>query len=227
VKTPSELDGKAPVHSPGGASERPGAETRREAFLRLGRGALRLGFAGAVVSSVAELLRRPPAARSREDAETGILRPPGALEEADFLATCIRCELCADACPRRCIRMLGPAEGRASGTPYIVASERACDACLECTLACPSGALRATQDPRTVRMGVAVVDERLCVSHNGTGVCGACHTACPFRDDVITQGVHEAPTVIAENCIGCGLCEEACIVDDRKAIRVFSERSWA
>ena len=28
-----------------------------------------------------------------------ILRPPGALSEKDFLATCIKCGMCVEACP--------------------------------------------------------------------------------------------------------------------------------
>ena len=74
-------------------------------------------------------------------------------------------------------------------------------------------------------MGTAVVDDRTCVSINGTGVCGACHTACPLRDSAITQGLRNAPTVHEEFCVGCGLCEEACIVKGIKAIRVFSGRA--
>ncbi|RMF25732.1 MAG: hypothetical protein D6760_00290, partial [Deltaproteobacteria bacterium] len=77
------------------------------------------------------------------------------------------------------------------------------------------------------RMGVAVVDERLCVSHNGSGVCGACHTACPLRDRAISQDLRNAPVVHDEACVGCGLCEEVCIVRDRRAIQVQTERSWA
>ena len=108
-----------------------------------------------------------------------------------------------------------------------MAEERACNLCLACTDVCPSGALVVLTEPADVRMGVAVVDERLCVSINGTGVCGACHTACPFRNAAITQGLRNAPTVHADSCVGCGLCEEACIVDDRKAIRIVSGRKWA
>ena len=106
-----------------------------------------LGFVGAVVASVTGILRRPPAepaAPPREDGGTGVLRPPGALDEVGFLATCIRCERCADACPQRCIRIHGPADGRACGTPYL-ASEDACDGCLECTRVCPSGALHRSR----------------------------------------------------------------------------------
>jgi ferredoxin-type protein NapG len=76
-------------------------------------------------------------------------------------------------------------------------------------------------------MGTAVVDKNLCVSHNGTGICGACHTACPIHDTAISSGKHNAPTVRADACVGCGLCEEACIIRGDKAIRVLSPRGWA
>ncbi|MHC4924812.1 MAG: 4Fe-4S binding protein, partial [Planctomycetota bacterium] len=35
------------------------------------------------------------------------------------------------------------------------------------------------------------------------------------------------PTVHEDVCVGCGMCEEACIVDRDKAIRVHSDRSWS
>ena len=205
----------------------PSHPSRRSFFLAAGRIALRLGFVGLVVASVGSLLRRSPAHRPIEEASTGVLRPPGALEEPDFLASCIRCSLCAEACDTACIRLFAPEEGRLAGTPYILAEEVACNLCLECTQVCPSGALLPLTEPEEVRMGTAVVDERLCVSHNGTGACGACYTACPLRGRAITQGMFNAPTVHADACVGCGLCEEACIVDDRRAIRVVTARSWS
>jgi ferredoxin-type protein NapG len=201
---------------------------RRQVLAGAGRVALRLGLGGALVAALASTFRRGPRRRPIEEAGTGVLRPPGALAlDADFLATCIRCSLCAEACDTACIRLFDLGEGRHAGTPYIVAEARACNLCLACTEVCPSGALQIVRAPADVRMGVAVVDERLCVSHNGTGACGACHTVCPFRNAAITQGLFNAPTVHAERCVGCGLCEEACIVDDRKAIRVVTERSWS
>jgi len=159
--------------------------------------------------------------------ELGILRPPGALDESEFLQVCIRCDVCAEACDTACIQLMPIWEGRHAGTPYIRAESRACDLCLRCTQACPSGALRELTEMSDARMGTAVVDERLCVSHNGTGVCGACHTVCPLRNKAITQGMHNRPTVHREHCVGCGLCEEACIVKDRRAIRVVSGRPWS
>ncbi len=74
-------------------------------------------------------------------------------------------------------------------------------------------------------MGLAIVDERLCVSANGTGICGACFTVCPFRGKAIVQDLRNRPTVIEEYCTGCGLCEEYCIVDERVGIRAIQIRT--
>lgn len=161
----------------------------------------------------------------------GLIRPPGALkEEGDFLARCLRCEVCAAVCETGAIRLAPASAGAAAGTPFLVCEEAACDLCLKCGQACPSGALEALSDRKQVRMGVAVVDKRSCVSHNGTGVCGACHTICPLKGTAITQGFRNAPKIDERACVGCGLCEEACIVDDPlggRAIRVRSARGWA
>lgn len=154
----------------------------------------------------------------------GILRPPGADDETTFLSRCIRCTRCSDACEAQCIRLFGPEAGALQGTPYIVAEDKACTLCLECGDACPTDALVPLVEKTDVRMGVAVVDERLCVSHNGTGVCGACHTACPLKNRAITQDFRNQPTIHDEQCVGCGLCEEMCIVKDRKAIQVVTSR---
>jgi len=160
----------------------------------------------------------------------GLLRPPGAMAEREFLARCIRCQRCAQACETDAILLAPRAAGRAAHTPYIVPETSACDLCLACGKACPTGALRPLEKMADARMGTAVVDKRLCVSHNGTGVCGACFTICPLKGKAITQGKHNAPTVDDAHCVGCGLCEEACIVTDRndgRAIRVRSERAWS
>ena len=65
------------------------------------------------------------------------------------------------------------------------AAARACTLCLKCGEACPTGAIVPLVEKDEARMGEAVVDERLCVSHNGTGVCGACHVE--GRDEEVEQ----------------------------------------
>lgn len=160
----------------------------------------------------------------RLDTKPAVLRPPGAQSEQDFLAVCIRCQRCQDACPSFAIQLAGPNDPTPLGTPFINASENPCTLCLNCTTACPTGALKVITKKEDVNMGLAVVDERTCVSFNGSGVCGACHTACPLKNKAITQGLHNTPIIHEEYCVGCGMCEAACIVKGTKAIRVFSGR---
>ena len=108
-------------------------------------------------------------------------------------------------------------------TPYVTPRLKACTLCLKCGDVCPTGALARLTKKQEVHMGVAAVDETLCVSHLRTGACGACYTACPMRGDAITQGLYNAPYVHPQHCTGCGLCEEVCIVPYR-AIRVYPEK---
>ncbi|OIP08034.1 MAG: 4Fe-4S ferredoxin [Rhodocyclales bacterium CG17_big_fil_post_rev_8_21_14_2_50_68_7] len=72
------------------------------------------------------------------------LRPPGALDEKDFLASCIKCGQCVQVCPVQAIRLADLVDGFGVGTPWIDAREQACDfSCdaVQCILACPTGAL--------------------------------------------------------------------------------------
>lgn len=200
--------------------EKFGAEqlTRREMLTRLLAGT---GVAAAVVSI--------GTMSGRADAE--VLRPPGALEEQEFLATCIRCGRCADACPNRCISAFTAESGRESSlrpsfqqyaTPVVFPRKQACMLCngtpgeyLACTDACPTGALIKTpKDFATIRekvdMGVAEVDTNLCYSFNGAS-CGACVRACPFEGSALRSGLWEKPLVDRNVCVGCGLCERSCV----------------
>ncbi|HTZ00031.1 MAG TPA: 4Fe-4S dicluster domain-containing protein, partial [Rhodocyclaceae bacterium] len=72
------------------------------------------------------------------------LRPPGALDEHDFLASCIKCGQCVQVCPVQAIKLADLVDGFGVGTPYIDARDQACDfSCdaAQCILACPTGAL--------------------------------------------------------------------------------------
>lgn len=72
------------------------------------------------------------------------LRPPGALDERDFLSSCIKCGQCVQVCPVQAIKLADLVDGMGVGTPYIDARQQACDfSCdaVQCILACPTGSL--------------------------------------------------------------------------------------
>ena len=72
------------------------------------------------------------------------LRPPGALDEKDFLGSCIKCGQCVQVCPVSAIKLADLVDGMGVGTPYIDARSQACDfSCdaVQCILACPTGSL--------------------------------------------------------------------------------------
>lgn len=155
---------------------------------------------------------------------TRFLRPPGAVEESEFVRRCIRCHKCGENCPNSCIRFVGP-EGppEARGTPYIVPREKACILCAKCNNGCPSGALQPVdpEHPRiweAVDMGVVELDENICHSYQGY-VCGICVRACPLQGKALKAGLWEKPILDPSFCVGCGLCEQAC-VHMPQAIRV-------
>jgi ferredoxin-type protein NapG len=72
------------------------------------------------------------------------LRPPGALDGKDFLASCIKCGQCVQVCPVQAIKLADLVDGFGVGTPHIDARQQGCDfSCdaVQCILACPTGAL--------------------------------------------------------------------------------------
>jgi ferredoxin-type protein NapG len=85
-------------------------------------------------------------------------------------------------------------------------------------------------DKHDVRMGSAIIDRDLCVALKGIR-CEVCYRACPLTNEAITiryslregdsrHAIFE-PVVNIETCVGCGICEERCIISSPSvAIRV-------
>ena len=163
------------------------------------------------------------------------IRPPGALPEEEFLGACIRCGLCVRDCPYDILKLAEVGDDVATGTPYFVARTGPCEMCedIPCIPNCPTNALdHSLTDINQARMGLAVVsDQESCIAFLGLR-CEVCFNVCPLRGDAITlelqhnvrSGKHALfiPVVHSEACTGCGLCEQACILDEA-AIKVFPE----
>ena len=152
------------------------------------------------------------------------LRPPGAKPEKEFQNACIGCAQCANVCPNKCITMLGFEAGLENlATPSITARAKGCILCMACTQVCPTDALEKLEPTaegiKAVNMGKAFVAEDICYSFAGR-TCGVCYHACPLQGKAITLGIFEQPHVNRDYCVGCGLCEQAC-VHMPQAIRVI------
>lgn len=108
------------------------AQEARRRFLRS------MGLTGGVIGL--SLLGYYPTAQAHSQR----LRPPGALDESDFLSSCIKCGQCVQVCPVQAIKLGDITDGFGIGVPFINAREQACDfSCdaVQCILACPTGAL--------------------------------------------------------------------------------------
>jgi ferredoxin-type protein NapG len=136
------------------------------------------------------------------------LRPPAALDEDEFLKTCIKCGLCAEACFNRdsnidketgkhrppTLKMAKAEDDVTIGTPFFIPSDIPCYMCedIPCVPVCPTEALDLTKvtdkngelDPAMMDMGLAVVDQNSCIAFWGIQ-CDACYRACPLLDVAI------------------------------------------
>lgn len=159
---------------------------------------------------------------SRTDPTTA-LRPPGALRpDGDFLAACTGCGDCLPVCPTDSIITIDHEDGRK--IPVIDPSIKGCYLCTElpCIAACEEGALVDPGGPDRVRMGIARVSPKRCVTFKGES-CRSCYTACPYPDMAIML-IGNRPLIGSGACTGCGLCETAC-PEYPKAITVIAERN--
>jgi polyferredoxin len=159
------------------------------------------------------------------------VRPPGSVPEKQFLELCIRCGECFRACPNDVLQPLGFQQGlEGLWTPAVAADWAGCESsCNACGQVCPTGAIRALplEEKKVVRMGLAIVNEKTCLPFAGREACQLC------VDECVAAGYHAieftrvgtqvddwglpvegtgylAPVVLADKCVGCGLCQTRC-----------------
>ena len=159
------------------------------------------------------------------------VRPPGSVPEPLFLQLCVRCGECYQVCPNHVLQPLGFEQGFGLlWTPQVAADWAGCEAsCNNCGQVCPTGAIRALaiEEKKAARIGLAVVDEKTCLPYAGREECRLCVdecTAAGYRamefqrvgtevdasGNPIEGSGFVAPVVLAEACVGCGLCQTRC-----------------
>jgi len=201
----------------------------------IGMGRRQLITAGLLGLTGGLLLRSQPA--GGETAYTGALvRPPGALPEADFLQKCIRCSACMKACPTNVLQPTLLESGLAGmWSPVLRTRLSYCEyKCQVCSQVCPTEAIRKVTlaEKQQLKIGLAAVDPVRCLPIAYGKVCTVCRDICPVTDKAIwledvtvtlasgqTVWVGQ-PLVDSELCIGCGACEAECPVSGEAAIRV-------
>jgi MauM/NapG family ferredoxin protein len=149
-----------------------------------------------------------------------VIRPPGALQEADFLRACILCQECVRVCPTGGLKPLSALAGAVVGTPHLVPRQGSCSlnpSCPHlCAQVCPAGAIRRIA-PSQFKIGLARVDHALCLAWDQGSKCLVCVEACLVE---AAMPYHGRVTVDPNKCTGCGRCEQACPVVE-SAIRVY------
>jgi polyferredoxin len=173
-----------------------------------------------------------------------LVRPPGSLAEEDFLERCIRCGQCMRVCPNNALHPTFLEAGfEGLWTPYLIARIGYCEpTCTFCGQVCPTGALNELTQAEKVgddttppmRIGTAFFDRGRCLPWAMATPCIVCEEWCPtspkaiyLREETTTD--HEGNEVVVQRphvdpalCTGCGACEYACPVHDRKAVYITS-----
>jgi polyferredoxin len=173
------------------------------------------------------------------------IRPPGSLEESEFLQRCLKCDQCLRVCPTNVLQPAGFEAGlEGLWTPVLDMERGYCE--LNCTLCgqvCPTGAIQpisldaktgrgefAAQGP--VRLGTAFYDRGRCLPWAMDTPCVVCEEVCPVspkaiftREETVTRRdgskiTLKRPYVDPSLCIGCGICQNVCPVEDLAAVRV-------
>jgi ferredoxin len=129
-----------------------------------------------------------------------IIRPPGALSEADFLKRCLKCGQCMRICPTNIIHPAG-FQGGLEGlwTPELnfrVGTSGCQYNCVMCGHVCPTAAIRSvTLDEKKgkndfsadgpIRLGTAFVDRGRCLPWAMDKPCIVCQENCPVSPKAI------------------------------------------
>jgi polyferredoxin len=167
-----------------------------------------------------------------------LIRPPGALEEKEFLKRCVKCGECMKVCLTNGLQpTLLEAGLEGLWSPVLVPRIGHCEyRCTLCGQVCPTGAIRRLpwEEKTKIKIGLAMIDQGRCLPYAHGTPCIVCEEVCPTPKKAIwfeeirgqdRQGkkvLLKQPRVDLSLCIGCGVCEAKCPVQDQPAIYVTS-----
>lgn len=131
-----------------------------------------------------------------------VIRPPGSVEEREFLERCIRCAECMKVCPNNALH---PAffEAGIEGlwTPILIPRIGYCEfSCVLCGQVCPTGAIQKITEKqkmgigqKPVSMGTAMYDHGRCLPWAMATPCIVCEEFCPTSPKAIWAEEAEVP----------------------------------
>lgn len=204
---------------------------KNKAELDLGR---RKFVAAAVVGGVLPAMTSTSAVLKKPN--PFLLRPPGAKEENEFMALCVRCGECMKVCIQNALQPMGFESGlEGFFTPKLIPRLGYCEFnCTLCGQVCPTGAIEklTLKEKQAFVIGVAYFDKNRCIPYATDKPCIVCEEHCPTHDKAIKFNevekvnlkgdtvVLKQPYVIEELCIGCGICEKVCPLTGNAAVLV-------
>lgn len=211
------------------------AGRKHTAALDLGR---RRVFVALLAGAAAvPLLRSTPLART-ESRTPELIRPPGSLEEREFLKRCVKCGECMKVCTTNGLQpALLEAGWEGIWSPVLVPRIGYCEyRCTLCGQVCPTGAIRRLdrKEKAKTSIGTAMFDKGRCLPYAHATPCIVCEEVCPtprkaiwFEEVTVKDRSGRAvrvkqPRVDLELCIGCGICEAKCPVVGKPAVSVTS-----
>jgi polyferredoxin len=205
----------------------------------------RLLFAG-ISGVLAFPLLRNNGLVTDENFSPHMIRPPGSVAEPEFLKKCIKCDQCINVCPTNVLQPATFMEGgfETLWTPVMNFNISHCQLkCTLCSEVCPTGAIReisvaeklgktAYESKGPIRLGTAFVNRSRCLPWANQIPCVVCEEVCPVAPKAIQTIDEEVkdvfgnlvilnkPFIVPDLCIGCGLCQSECPVQDRPAVYV-------
>jgi ferredoxin len=229
---PARHSAQTALQNAGHANDSSFDPSRREFFLRAA-GLLGGALIGGTLANIVAINSGGAAKSSRHlssfgsaSSTTTLCRPPGVIDEAEFLRRCVRCLHCVQSCPNGIIEATGLEAGLSSlFTPHLRFDKNGCDyRCQACQLVCPNQAipLQTMAQKQLAPIGLASIDRNECVVYSEKKPCSVCQEVCPIPEKAVVFEKEEHlfrasgsyvlryPAVVRERCIGCGICQASC-----------------